>query len=176
MKKYLLFLLFASTIIFGQAKEFPLKNEDFSQIVLNKQIYFEGEISKESPFKLKFENIVKNPDKPNMYFVSGLTEVEGNQAKFLGEMIFTEKYDVRDSPDKMLVFGDFNLIENKSGEHSGIFKGKFRMQINKDLKPLNENFSTITFKGKWKNYTGNLDFDVWWANYTPTNISKIIFK
>jgi hypothetical protein len=175
MKKILLFLVFAYSFSFGQTKEFPLKNEDFSEIVLNKQAYFEGIILKDSVFKLKFANIVKNPEKPNVYLVSGSSDVDGSQAEFLGEMIFNEKYDVKGEADQMLLFGDFYFIEKKSGEHSGIFKGKFRIQANKDLKIV-QKFSTITFKGKWKNYSGNLDFDVWWANFTPTDISKVIFK
>lgn len=175
MKKVLYFLLFAFSISFGQVKEFPLKNEDFSDVILNKQVNFEGIILKDSAFKLKFENVVKNPEKPNVYLVSGFSDVEGNKSDFLGEMIFNEKYDVKGSVDQMLVFGDFYFIEKKSGEHSGIFKGKFRIQVNKDLKPA-EKFSTITFKGKWKNYSNTLDFDVWWANFVPTDISKVIFK
>lgn len=175
MKKLVFFLIFAFSLTFGQSKEFPLKNEDFSEIVLNKQIFFEGEILKDSAFKLKFENIMKNPEKPNVYLVSGTSDVEGNKSEFLGEMIFREKHDVKESADQMLVFGDFYFIENKSGEHSGVFKGKFRIQTSKNIKSI-DGFSTITFKGKWKNYSGNLDFDVWWANFVPSDISKVIFK
>ena len=175
MKKILFFLLLAYSFSFGQVKEFPLKGEDFSEVILNKHSNFEGIILKDSPFRLNFGNVVKNPEKPNVYLVSGSSDVDGNKSDFLGEMTFNEKYDVKGSADQMLVFGDFYFIENKSGEHSGIFKGKFRIQVNKDLKPV-EKFSTVTFKGKWKNYSNTLDFDVWWANFVPTDISKVVFK
>jgi hypothetical protein len=175
MKKLAFLLIFAFTLTFGQSKEFPLKNEDFSEIILNKQMIFDGKILKDSPFKLKFENVLKNPEKPDIYLVSGSSDVEGNKSEFLGEMIFSEKHDVKGSADQMLVFGDFYFIEKKSGEHSGVFKGKFRIQTGKNLK-AKDGFSTITFKGKWKNYSGNLDFDVWWANFIPSDISKVIFK
>ena len=177
MGRSLMFLLFVYSLYFGQAKEFPLKHEDFSRVVINKEVFFEGIISKETPIKLKLNGVVKNPEKPNIYLVSGFSDVEGSKAEFLGELIFNEKYDVKDQPDQMLVFGDFYLIETRSGEHSGTFKGKFRIQTHKNLNAdIKETFSTLTFKGKWENYVNTLEFDVGWANYNPNDISKVVFK
>src|SRR5690606_208795 len=103
MGRSLIFLLFVYSFYFGQAKEFPLKHEDFSNVVINKEVFFEGIISKETPIKLKLNGVVKNPEKPNIYLVSGFSDVEGSKAEFLGELIFNEKYDVKDQPDQMLV-------------------------------------------------------------------------
>lgn len=175
MKKYLLFLLFASSFFFGQTKEFPLKNEDFSKLLMNDETAFVGTIStNEKVLRLRIEKANKNPKREEQYFVSGYSDVEGNKTNFSGEIIFTQKYNVNNEPDQMLVFGDFVLKELNSGEHSGIFSGKIRIQTKKDQSK--EGGSTLTFRGKWKNYSGNLDFDVWWANFSPNDISKVIFK
>jgi hypothetical protein len=179
MKKYLLFLLFAFSFYFGQTKEFPLKNEDFSSILVNNEMYFEGIISKETPFKIKFTHVIKNPENPDTYLISGLSDVKGNKADFLGELTFKERYDVKNDPGQMLLFGDIFFIENGKDEHAGMFKGKVRIQTGKDLnKELirKEGFSTISFKGKWKNYSNTLNFDVWWTNYEPDDMTKVIFK
>ena len=175
MKKYLLFLLFAFSVHFGQTKEFPLKNEDFSKLLMNDETAFAGTISTdETVIRLRIEKANKNPERQEQYFVSGYSDVEGNKSPFSGEIIFTQKYNVKNDPESMLVFGDFTLKELGSGEHSGVFTGKVRIQTQKDQ--TKENGTTLTFKGKWKNYSGNLDFDVWWANFQPKDLSKVIFK
>lgn len=168
-------MLFTFSFSFGQTKEFPLKNEDFSSILVNNEIFYEGIISKDTSFKIKFSCIIKNPEKPNIYLISGLSDVEGNKTTFLGELTFNEKYDVKNNPEQMLLFGDLFFVESGKGEHAGMFKGKVRVQTNKELMEK-ENFSTITFKGKWKNYSNTLNFDVWWANFEPNDIGKVIFK
>jgi hypothetical protein len=175
MKKVLLFLIFAYSFSFGQSKEFPLKNEDFSHLLMNEETPFYGTIStQETVIKLRIEKAAKNPKRQEQYLVSGYSDVEGNKSNFSGEIVFTQKYNVKDLPDEMLVFGDFTLKELDSGEHSGIFTGKVRIQTLKLM--TKDTNATLTFKGKWKNYSGNLDFDVWWANFSPNDISKVIFK
>lgn len=175
MKKILLFLVFAYSFSFGQSKEFPLKNEDFSDFLMNYGTPFHGTISaKETVIKLRIEKATKNLKKQEQYFVSGYSDVEGNKSNFSGEITFTQKYNVKDEPNDVLVFGDFVMKETGSGEHSGVFTGKVRIQSPKKI--TKESRAGVTFKGKWKNYSGNLDFDVWWANFVPTDISKVIFK
>lgn len=175
MRRYLIFLLFAFSFSFGQTKEFPLKSEGFSSILLNNEMYFGGVTSKETPFKIKFTHVIKNPEKPDTYLISGVTDVEANKTDFLGELTFHERHDVKNTPDQMLLFGDIFFIENGKDQHTGTFKGKVRVQTDKEL-IKERGFSTITFKGKWKNYSNTLNFDVWWANYEPNDITKVIFK
>ncbi|MCW3161681.1 hypothetical protein [Chryseobacterium oryctis] len=175
MKNYLLLLLLVFSFSFGQTKEFPLKNEDFSNYLMNYETPFYGTIStKETVIKLKIEKAVKNPKKAEQYLVSGYSDVDGNKAKFSGQIVFTQKYNVNGEPNDMLVFGDFVLNEDGFGEHVGTFKGKLRIQTPKRI--TKESRATVTFKGNWKNNSGNLDFDVWWANFVPNDISKVIFK
>lgn len=178
MKKFLLFFLFTVfSFCFGQSSNnFPLKNEDFSAFLMNYETPFQGTVSdSETVIKVRIEKAVKNPDRQEQYFLSGYSEVkEGNRTKFSGEITFTQKYSVKDLPDEMLVFGDFVLKETESGEHSGVFTGKIRIQAQKVITKTSR--ATVTWKGRWKNYPGNLDFEVWWGNFVPTDISKVIFK
>ncbi|WP_139166261.1 hypothetical protein [Chryseobacterium soldanellicola] len=152
-----------------------MKNEDFSHLLMNKETPFYGTIStQETVIKLRIEKAAKNPERQEQYFVSGYSDVEGNKSKFSGEIIFTQTFNVKNLPEDMLVFGDFTLKELDSGEHSGIFKGKLRIQTVKLM--TKDTNATLTFKGKWTNYSKTMDFDVWWANFSPTDISKVIFK
>lgn len=175
MKKLLLFLIFAFSFSFGQVKEFPLKHEDFSSFLMNYETPFHGRIStNETVIKLRIEKAVKNPKKEEHYLVSGYSDIDGHKSDFSGEIIFTQKYNVNNEPDDMLVFGDFVLKELNSGENSGVFTGKIRIQTAKII--TKETKGGVTCKGKWKNHSGNLDFDVWWANFVPNDISKVVFK
>jgi hypothetical protein len=174
-----IFLLsvFAFALSFGQSNSFPLKHEDFSVLLMNYETPFHGTISEdEKVIKLKIDKAVKNPEKQEQYFVSGYSDVDGTVTPFSGDITFTQRYNVKDLPDEMLVFGDFVMKEPKSesGTHSGIFSGKVRIQTMKNM--TKESKGGVTFKGKWKNYSGNLDFEAWWANFVPTDISKVIFK
>jgi hypothetical protein len=177
MKKIVLFFLtaFAFSLSCAQVKEFPLKHEDFSPFLLNGKTPFYGEISTDkAEIKLQIEKAVKNPDKPEQYLVSGHSEVAGTKSGFSGEIIFTQRFNVNNAPEEMLVFADFTIKESGSGEHSGIFTGKARMQMAKLI--TKDSRASVTFKGKWKNYPGTLDFEVWWANFVPKDISKVVFK
>ena len=175
MKKILFFLVFLCSFSFAQVKEFPLKNEDFSAFLTNYKTPFYGEISTEKAvIQVQIEKAVKNPDKPEQYTISGYSEVEGNKSGFSGEITFTQRFNVNNQSDEMLVFADFTMKEIGSGEHSGIFTGKLRMQMAKQI--TQQSRATVTFKGKWKNYSGTLDFEAWWANFVPKDISKVVFK
>lgn len=177
MKDAGLFFLavFAFSLSFAQVKEFPLKHEDFSLFLLNGQTPFYGEISADkAEIKVQIEKAVKNPDKPELYFISGYSEVAGTKSGFSGEITFTQRFNVNRAPDEMLVFADFVMKELGSGEHSGIFTGKARMQMAKLI--TKDSRATVTFRGKWKNYSGTLDFETWWANFVPKDISKVEFK
>ncbi|WP_148285328.1 hypothetical protein [Flavobacterium sp. B17] len=176
MKKFLLFLVFAFSLCFGQSSNLPMKNADFSAFLMNYETPFHGTISNaETVIKLRIEKVQNNSGRPEQYFVSGYSEVEeGNRTNFSGEIIFTQKYNVKDLPDEMLVFGDFVLKELNSGEHSGVFTGKIRIQSPKVITKTSR--AGVTCRGKWKNYSGNLDYDVWWANFVPKDISKVVFK
>lgn len=177
MKKivFFFFMAFSLSLSFAQVKEFSLKHEDFSPFLLNGETPFYGEISTgKAEIKLQIEKAVKNPAKPEQYSVSGYSEVGGNKSGFSGEITFTQRFNVNNQPDEMLVFADFVMKESGSGEHSGIFNGKARMQMAKLI--TKDSRATVTFKGKWKNYSGTLDFEAWWANFVPKDISKVVFK
>ncbi len=181
MKKTLLLFIFAFSFSFyfgqsnGNGNNFPLKNEDFSFMLMNSGTPFHGIISAdEKVIKLRIQNAAKNPEKQEQYFVSGYSDVDGTVTDFSGEIIFTQKYNVKDLPDEMLVFGDFIMKEAASGEHAGIFMGKLRIQTLKKMSK--DSKGGVTFKGKWKNYAGNPESEVWWANFVPTDISKVVFK
>lgn len=177
MKKLLAFIVSVLTfsLTLGQVSS-TIKDADFSAFLMNYETPFHGAISdSETAIKLKVEKATKNPQRPEQYFVSGYSEVEeGNKTGFSGEITFTQKYNVKDLPDEMLVFGDFVLKEQKSGEHSGVFTGKIRIQSPKVITKTGR--AGVTCRGQWKNYSGNLDYEVWWANYVPKDISKVVFK
>jgi len=178
MKKIVLLILlsFFSFSVGQSLNNFPAKNEDFSAFLINYGTPFQGTIANnETIIKVKVEKAVKNPEKQEQYFISGYSEVkEGNRTKFSGEIIFTQRYNVKDLPDDMLVFGDFVLKETESGEHSGVFTGKIRIQSQKVI--TKNSRASVTWKGKWKNYSQTLEYEAWWANFVPTDISKVIFK
>lgn len=175
MKKLIVFLTLAFSWSFGQSNNFPLKHEDFSAFLMNYGTPFHGEISADKAvIKVEIQKAVKNQGKPEQYFISGYSEVEGTRSGFSGEITFTQRFNVSNAPDEMLVFADFAMKEPGSGEHSGNLIGKVRIQTFKKITV--DSRATVTFKGKWKNYPGTLDFDVWWANFVPTDISRVVFK
>ena len=95
------------------------------------------------------------------YFISGYSLVDKNYTKFEGKMKIT-KY--KDGKKRNSVFGDYELAEQNTGKHAGIFKGKFIYTFfwNKKTQQIERPF--IEFIGNWKSYEGNLDYPTNWKN------------
>lgn len=172
--KILLFLFFPFINFYAQTNDFPLKNQDFSKILLNENLGFDGKIADEK-IEVRFTSVVKDLKKPEIYFVKGIYITNGKTLSYEGEFTFNYVFNVKDLPDNLLIFGNFQLNGNQPDIDDGFFKGKFRIQT---LKNENErgNFSSTTFKGIWKNLDSGKESDVWFSNFSHNDISKVIFK
>jgi len=110
-----------------------------------------------SKFEGKLKINISEQDKKNdqEYFVSGYTVVENNYSKFEGKFKIT-KY--KDSKSKGVVYGDYELVEEVKGKHSGIFTGKFiyTFKWNKTSEKIQSQY--IELIGDWKSYDKTLDF------------------
>ena len=173
--KYL-FILFLgiSTFLSAQVQNsFPYKNLDLSEQLLNKDTFYEGQVNKEEVYKIKLESVTKDLQKPERYLVNGVTEFEGKLKKLEGEIIFKEKFKVRDSVDGILLFGDFNFKE-KTAEDPGTFKGKIRIQTDETL-VKSSTAGNVTFKGALEKEDGEID-QLWFGNFFHNDIDKVIFR
>ena len=173
--KYL-FILFLgiSTFLTAQVQNsFPYKNLDLSEQLLNKDTFYEGQVNKEEVYKIKLESVTKDLQKPERYLVNGVTEFEGKLKKLEGEIIFKEKFKVRDSVDGILLFGDFNFKE-KTAEDPGTFKGKIRIQTDETL-VKSSTAGNVTFKGALEKEDGEID-QLWFGNFFHNDIDKVIFR
>jgi len=149
MKKFLLFLIFISNFVFAQMP-------NISNVWLNQSKPYIGTIGNENEtIKLKIEISEQNKKNDQEYFVSGYSVVDNNTSKYEGKLTIT-KY--KDGKKKGVVFGDYELVEENKGKHSGIFTGKFiyTFKWNKKTEKIENPY--IEFIGNWKSYDGTLDF------------------
>lgn len=175
MKYFLILFLGISTCVFGQGQNvFPYKNADLTSRIHNKDMFYAGEADKDKFYKIKFESIKKNIQKPERYLVEGVTNFQGNRTPFKGEIIFKEKFDVKNEAESVLLFGDFNFEEESDDENPGIFTGKIRIQTDKEMSPT-QHGATVTFKGELKKGEHEIH-QIWFSNFTPHNIDKVIFR
>lgn len=149
MKKLLLLFILISNFAFSQMP-------NISNAWLNHSKPYAGTIgSDKETIKLKIE--ISEQDKKNdqEYFVSGYSVVENNYSKFEGKLKIT-KY--KDSKKKGVVYGDYELVEENKGKHSGIFKGKFvyTFKWNKTSEKIES--ENIELTGNWVSYDKTLDF------------------
>ncbi|UFH31915.1 hypothetical protein LNP04_18415 [Chryseobacterium sp. C-71] len=172
--KTILFLLFPFFTFYAQSNDFPLKNEDFSRVILNEKLGFEGEMNA-GKIDVKFLSVVKDSKKPENYLVKGVYTLNGKTLTCSGKLTFNYVFNVKDSSDLMLVFGDFQLNGTQPGIDDGVFKGKFRIQTTKKMNSVNKSSNT-TFKGVFENFESGKKADFWFANFYHTDISKVIFK
>lgn len=172
---YFFILLFGiSTFLSGQDQNsFPYKNLDLSDQLLNKDTFYEGQANKDEIYKIQFESVKKNLQKPERYLVAGITDFKGKMKKFEGEIIFKEKFRVKDSAVGILLFGDFNFKE-KQEDHSGVFTGKIRIQTDETL-VKSTMAGNVTFKGELKKDDGETD-QLWFGNFFHYDIDKVIFR
>ena len=174
MKYIFILFLGISTFLSAQVQNsFPYKNLDLSEQLLNKDTFYEGQVNKEEVYKIKLESVTKDLQKPERYLVVGVTEFEGKLKKLEGEIIFKEKFKVRDSVDGILLFGDFNFKE-KTDEDAGTFKGKIRIQTDETL-VKSSMAGNITFKGALEKEDGAID-QLWFGNFFHNDIDKVIFR
>ncbi|WP_411812511.1 hypothetical protein ACLB9Y_05225 [Chryseobacterium scophthalmum] len=149
MKLSLLFLVFLFKFAFSQMP-------NISNVWLNNSKPYVGTIGNDKEtIKLKIN--ISEQDKKNdqEYFVSGYTVVENNYSKFEGKFKIT-KY--KDSKSKGVVYGDYELVEEVKGKHSGVFTGKFiyTFKWNKTSEKIQSQY--IELIGDWKSYDKTLDF------------------
>ncbi|MCX8531159.1 hypothetical protein [Chryseobacterium luquanense] len=149
MKKLLLLFILISNFAFSQMP-------NISNAWLNNSKPYVGSIGNDKEtIKLKIE--ISEQDKKNdqEYFVSGYSVVENNYSKFEGKLKIT-KY--KDSKKKGVVYGDYELVEENKGKHSGIFKGKFvyTFKWNKTSEKIES--ENIELTGNWMSYDKTLDF------------------
>lgn len=149
MKKLLFLLVLISNFFFAQMP-------DISNVWLNNSKAYTGTIGdKNQEIKLKISISEQNKKNDQEYFVSGYTLVDKNYSKFEGTFTIT-KY--RDAKKKGVVFGEYELVEENKGKHSGILKGRFiyTFKWNKENEKVEAQY--IELIGDWKSYDGTLDF------------------
>ncbi|ROI00155.1 hypothetical protein [Chryseobacterium daecheongense] len=149
MKKILLFLILVSNLALAQMP-------DISNVWRNNSKPYTGTIGDQhQEIKLKVNISEQNKKNDQEYFVSGYSLVDTSYAKFEGKFIIT-KY--KDSKNKGIVFGEYELAEENKGKHSGIFKGKFIYTFKWNKKTEKIEAQYIELIGNWKSYDGTLDF------------------
>lgn len=149
MKKLLFFLILVSNFAFAQMP-------NISNVWLNNSKPYVGTIGNDKEtIKLKIEISEQDKKKDQEYFVSGYSVVENNHSKFEGKFKIT-KY--KDSKSKGVVYGDYELVEEVKGKHSGIFTGKFiyTFKWNKTTEKIES--QNIELIGDWKSYDKTLSF------------------
>jgi len=155
MKKFTLLLLLFSAFAFSQMP-------NISSVWMNNSQPYLGNISGDKmPMKVKFNVSEQDKKQDQEYFISGYSLVDKNYTKFEGKMKIT-KY--KDGKKRNTVFGDYELAEQNTSKHAGIFKGKFIYTFiwNKKNQQIERPF--IEFIGNWKSYDGTLDYRTNWKN------------
>lgn len=156
MKKLLLILVLLSEFAFSQMP-------DISKVWLNQSRPYIGTIGYENEtIKLKIEISEQNKKNDQEYFVSGYSVVENNTSQYEGKFTITN---YRDGKKKSVVYGDYELVEENIGRHSGVFKGKFvyTFQWNRKTEKIENPY--IELSGNWKSYDGTLDFKTTLKNH-----------
>ena len=155
MKKMTFLFLLISSLAFAQMP-------NISSVWMNDSKPYVGTISAEKmPIKIKVN--ISEQDKKNdqEYFISGFSLVEKTNTKFEGKLKIT-KY--KAGKKRNMVFGDYELVEENKGKHSGILKGKFiyTFMWNKKTEKIENQF--IEFIGNWRSYDGTLSYPTNWRN------------
>jgi hypothetical protein len=137
--------------------------------------------------KIKLISVKKNPDNPNVYFVSGKSKVKETICDFNGTINLTEIKEVRklhfgvddEYADKGIksqgvLIADYEFKENEEQKHSGIFKGQLyskwyltsgnQMEYD-DIQFISDGYTNNAFVGTWKSYTTGIEKICNWADY-----------
>lgn len=135
---------------------------------------FDGKMN-DDKIDVKFLSVTKNSKKPENYVVKGVYTLNEKTLTCSGKLTFNYVFNVKDAPDLMLVFGDFQLNGTQPDIDDGVFKGKFRIQTMKNDDERG-NYSNTTFKGKFTHLDSGKESEVWFSNFSHTDISTVIFK
>ena len=155
MKNLTLLFLMVGTFAFSQMP-------NVSRVWINNSQPYLGTISAEKmPIKLRIITSAQDKKNDQEYFVSGFSLIETNNTKFEGKLRIN-KY--KAGKKRNSVFGEYELAEEGTGKHSGIFKGKFiyTFMWNKKTEKIEKQF--IEFFGTWKSYDGALNYPTNWKN------------
>lgn len=163
MKK--IFFLFLLIGIFSFAQKMP----DISGVWLNKNHFYKGTLFMDKgenlPLQLKITESKQDEKNGNKFWVSGFSTVETHTVNFKG---WIEVKNFKNSKKNMIVFGKYRLDETKGDEHTGIFTGKFELNLDFDeddfrtQKPMEQYI--LSFNGDWKNYIKTYHFKTLWKN------------
>lgn len=149
MKKLLLFFILLSCSSFAQMP-------DISKVWLNNSQPYIGTIGNENQeIKLKINISEQNRKNDQEYFVSGYSLVDTNYSKFEGKITITR---YKDSKKKGAVYGDYELLEENKGKHSGTFKGKFIYTFKWNKKTEKIESPYIELIGDWSSYDKTFNF------------------
>ncbi|WP_292009345.1 hypothetical protein [Chryseobacterium sp.] len=149
MKKLLPFLILVSNFIFAQMP-------NISNVWLNNSKPYIGTIgNKNQEIKLKINISEQDKKKDQEYFVSGYSLVDKVYSNFEGKLKIT-KY--KDSKNKGVIYGEYELAEENKGQHSGIFTGKFIYSFKWNKTSEKVENQKIEFTGQWKSYDGKLNY------------------
>lgn len=135
---------------------------DISSAWMNKHQPYIGTIgSAKTPLKFKIDLSSQDKKKDQEYFVSGSTIVEKNHSNFEGKIKITQ---YRNSKKGGKVFGEYELLEEPNGKHSGVFKGKFiyTFKFNKKTQKIESEY--LEFVGDWENFEKTLNYKTGWKN------------
>ncbi|KIA83359.1 hypothetical protein OA84_07470 [Kaistella solincola] len=155
MKKIFFLLILISSFVTAQMP-------NISEVWMNHSKPYTGTIGPEKmPIKVKINLSQQNRKNDQQYFLSGNTLVKNNLSKFEGKLTLT-KY--KDGKKRNMVFGEYELAEEPSGPHSGIFTGKmiYTFFWNKKTQQIERQF--VEFVGEWKSYDGKLTYKTNWTN------------
>lgn len=155
MKKFLLLFLFVSGFAFSQMP-------NIEQVWMNKSQPYTGVIGNgKQEIKVKVNISEQNKKNDQEYFLSGYSVVENTNSKFEGKLKINQ---YRDGKKRSTVFGEYELAEEPTGQHSGIFTGKFIYTFMWNKKTQNIENQFIKFIGNWKSYDGTLTYKTNWKN------------
>lgn len=112
------------------------------------------------------------------FVISGKSNVSGNICDFKGNLNVLSVYEVTggdDLPGQATLFAEYELFEDSTQNHAGVFKGTFECAIiidheRKEIK-LDERFEIAdgyhnrTYVGTWTSYTTNEEKKCIWGDY-----------
>lgn len=141
MKKFLLLFIFISGFALSQMP-------DISEVQKNNNRFYKGTICDyKTPIKVKIILASKDRNNDQEYFISGQSIVENNSSNFEGKF-----------------FGEYDLLEEPNGKHTGIFIGKFIYTFRWNRKTQKVEHQFVQFAGNWMSYDHTLNFKTNWNN------------
>lgn len=172
-----------------KALEDQLNKYDFSNLfnsIDNSVVYgFIGDNYQR--IRIKFVNVTKDVQSPETYHIYGKSMVKGNIDEFTGTIKISsirkfkallhgceDSYKYKGYKGESILLGDYSFSENKTQNHSGIFKGSFRSDffIDKyshisydDIEYCSDSYINNQFVGQWIDYKTNLVKRCNWGDF-----------